>query len=313
MTETAIVAIASRIHSLRNEIKRQINHPFVRPLDRITKKYALYSSIMLETIERDPIKTYNEIYTNSDSFFARVKKVCAQRYRKAKSRLWRVAGRSIIYIFLTKSVFVILLEIPATQWFNEPINYVSLAINIAFPAFLLFAIVLFTRTPGEDNTRKIISGIKELYLNGYERTAPILVRPKSKRNWFINGIFNLIYSLAFLVSLYLILKVLAWIHFNWVSTIIFLFFLAFVSFFSIVTTSGVKDLIVVEKRDNIFTILIDLFCMPIVMIGKWLSRNVSKVNVFVFVFDFIIEAPFKVIVEVVEDWTRYVRERKDNV
>jgi len=49
------------------------------------------------------------------------------------------------------------------------------------------------------------------------------------------------------------------------------------------------------------------------MIGKWLSSNVSKVNIFIFVFDFIIEAPFKVLVEVAEDWTRYVKERKDNM
>ncbi len=313
LSEQDIIRIATLTRGLRLEIIRQLNHPLVRNLDRITKKYALYSSIMLETIDPDPVKNYNEIYTNEKTFFANVKKVCGIKYKKAKSRLWRVAFRSIIYIFLTKSIFVFALEIPATQWFNEPINPVSLAINVAFPAALLFFMVFCTRTPGEKNTEKIISGVKELFFIGNERKTPIVLRPKNKRNKVVNWIFNIIYTAAFFVTIYFIIKALTFINFNWVSIVIFLFFLAFVSFFSVVTTSGVKDLIVIERRDNLFTLLIDLFYMPIIMVGKWMSSKVSKVNVFVFVFDFIIEAPFKVVVEVAEDWTRYVKERKDNM
>jgi hypothetical protein len=311
--EEDITRIAALARALRVEVTRQVHHPLVKQVDRITKKYALYSLVMFEAIEPDPVKAYNEIYTNEKSFFAAVKKVCGAKYKKAKGRLWRVATRSIIYIFLTKSIFVFALEIPATQWFNEPINPTSLAINVIFPALLLFLIVFFTRTPGEINTDKIISGIKELFFVGSERKAPIILKSKSKRNGVVNWIFNIIYTAAFFVSVYFIIWALTLIQFNWVSITIFLFFLAFVSFFSIITTSGVKDLIVIERRENIFTLLLDLFYMPIIMIGKWLSSNVSKVNVFVFVFDFIIEAPFKVVVEVAEDWTRYVKERKDNM
>lgn len=305
--------IAATARDLRLEVKRQIEHPLVKQLDKITKKYALYSSIMSETVEKDPVKVYNQIYSNEKLFFSDVKKVCEGKYKKAKSRLWRVAFRSIIYIFLTKSIFVFALEIPATQWFDEQINITSLIINVIFPAFLLFFIVFLTRTPGDSNTNKIIDGIKELFFVGHERKGPIVLRAKGKRNFVVNWIFNLIYTAAFFVSLYVIIKVLGYIHFNWVSIIIFLFFLAFVSFFSIVTTKGIKDLTVIERRENIFSLLIDLFYMPIILIGKWLSSNVSKVNVFIFVFDFIIEAPFKVLVEVAEDWTKYIKERKDNV
>ena len=92
-----------------------------------------------------------------------------------------------------------------------------------------------------------------------------------------------------------------------------MFFLAFVSFFSIVVTKDVKNLIIVQKRDSFFGFLIDLFYMPIIAVGKWLSGKASKLNFFVFIFDFIIEAPFKVLLDIAEDWTRYVRERKDNM
>jgi hypothetical protein len=44
-----------------------------------------------------------------------------------------------------------------------------------------------------------------------------------------------------------------------------------------------------------------------------LSGNISKVNIFIFIFDFIIEAPFKILVDIAEDWTKYIKERKDNM
>ena len=70
---------------------------------------------------------------------------------------------------------------------------------------------------------------------------------------------------------------------------------------------------IVERRENIGTFLVDLFYMPIILVGRWLSNKMSRLNIFVFIFDFIIEAPFKILVNVAEDWTKYVRERRDNM
>ncbi len=308
-----IKSLAVHLLELKKSIDFQLKHPLAHQLDKIVRQYSLYFSILSETIESDPVKIYNELEQDEKRFVSDVRKICEKKYKKAKKRLWRVAIRSIIYIFLTKSVFVFLIEVPATKWFSEPINPVSLTINVAFPAILLFLIVFLTRTPQDDNTDKIVAGIKEICsVNNNEKRSIILRRPP-RRNWIKNFFFNLIYIIAFFISIYYIIKLLDKIQFNWVSIIIFLFFLAFVSFFSVRTTSGVKELLVVERKENIFSFFLDLFYMPIILVGRWLSRNVSKINVFIFIFDFVIEAPFKVLVEVAEDWTRYVRERRDNL
>jgi hypothetical protein len=110
-----------------------------------------------------------------------------------------------------------------------------------------------------------------------------------------------------------IVKVLTLINFNWVSIIIFLFFLAFVSFFSVRVKKNIKELIVAEKKDNLADFLFNFFYMPIVATGRWLSNKASKVNIFMFIMDFIIEAPFKVFVEIAEDWTKYVKEKKEEI
>jgi riboflavin transporter FmnP len=129
----------------------------------------------------------------------------------------------------------------------------------------------------------------------------------------MNVIFTLIYSITFFISFGLTIWFLEIIHFSWVSVIIFLFFLAFASFFIIRIRRTAKEWIVIDARENIMGFLIDFFSVPIVATGKWLSGKFARLNVFAFILDFIIEAPFKVLVEIAEQWTRYVRERKDEL
>jgi len=312
--EKSIDALAKNIEKIKNLIDNNLNHPLKKQLDKITRKYSLYYNVLVETISKDPLKVYGEIKKGEKNFFAEIKKTCQQKYNKAKSRLWRSAVRSIIYIFLTKSVFVLLIEVPAIKWFNEELNIITLLINISFPAILLFFIVLTTRRPKNDNTDKILSGIKEIISTDTNAdNSNFILRKPGKRNVVVSLIFNLIYISAFVLSMYAIIRLLSFINFTWVSIVIFLFFLAFVSFFSVITTKSVKDLLIVEKKESLLSFLIDLFYMPIILVGRWLSNNMSKVNVFVFVFDFIIEAPFKILVDIAEDWTKYVKERGENI
>ena len=311
--EREIKKTADKLDLINTKITEQLNHPLGHKLDKVTRKYALYYNILADTISQDPVKAHQQLQQGEKAFKRSLTATINQKYKKSKSRLWRAAVRSIIYIFLTKSIFVVLIEVPAIRWFGETINYLSLGINITFPAVLLFLIVLFTAKPGKANTEKIISGIFQVMARAGSVQQTEYIKAKRKRHFLTNLIFNLIYTAAFIFSVYLIIRVLSWLNFTWVSMIVFLFFLAFVSFFSVIVSRGIKDLLIVERKDNLLTFIIDLFYMPIILVGRWLSSNISRVNIFIFVFDFIIEAPFKILVEVAEDWTKYVRERRDNV
>jgi len=86
-----------------------------------------------------------------------------------------------------------------------------------------------------------------------------------------------------------------------------------ISFFGIRIRRNTKELVVIPPKENIFNFILDFFYVPVVAVGKWLSEKFSQVNVFVFVLDFIIEAPFKIFVEIAEEWTKYVKNRKDEI
>jgi hypothetical protein len=236
-----------------------------------------------------------------------------KKFERTKKKLWRAGMNSVIYIFLTKSIFAVALEIPANRYFGEELNPMSLAINILFPPFLLFLVIMFTRVTTDENNKKVVAGVEEITFDEKTRKDPIVLKKPVRRNPVIHFIFQFLYSLTFLISFGAFVWALQKIHFTWVSIIIFLFFLVFVVFFAVRIRRNVRILFVVEKRENLLNFLMDFFFVPIAMVGRWLSEKVSRVNVFVFVMDFILEAPFKVLVEIAEQWTRYVRERKEDI
>jgi len=308
-----ILEIAKDIFKIKGAIEAQIDHPLVGQINRIIKRYTIFFTVLSDIIEEDPVNSYETARQNPNAFTAKVKKACEKRYKQIKAKLWRSAVRSIIYIFITKSVFAVIIEVPATQWFGEELNALSLIINVSFPAVLLFLIILFTKLPGDDNTSRIIEGINELVYKEKEHKDSFILRKPVKRGPALSFVFGLIFSITFFVSFGAVIWGLDQIGFSWVSIIIFLFFLAFVSFFSSRIRKTAHELQLAEPKENIFGFLSDVFYIPIVSAGKWMSEKFDKVNVFVFILDFIIEAPFKIFVEIAEEWTKYVKERKDEI
>jgi Na+-transporting methylmalonyl-CoA/oxaloacetate decarboxylase gamma subunit len=308
-----IEKIARNILAMRRAVDRQLNHPLSRQLDKITNRYTLFHSIQVDVISSDPAAVYEAIKSKPAAFSGLAKSAFVKKFEVAKSKLWRAGINSVIYIFLTKSIFVVALEVPATKYFGEELNLLTLGINIIFPPFLLLLVILFTRVSSDANNKKVVTGVEEITFEEKNRRDPMVLRKPAKRGVVTSFIFNLLYSFTFIISFGSVVWLLDKINFTWVSILIFLFFLVLVSFFGIRIRRSVRLLIVEERQESLLNFVLDFFFVPIAMVGKWLSNNFSKINVFMFIMDFVLEAPFKVVVEIAEQWTKYVRERKEDV
>lgn len=313
ITDEELFKFSNNLEALRLAITNQVNHPLGNQFDKIVNRYAVYFSVLHDVIDDDPVKVYEAMKEDPKSFPRNIKKFCDRRYRVAKTKLRRAAVRSIIYIFLTKMILALILEIPATLWLGEIVNYMSLAVNVGFPPLLLFFIVLLTRVPSEANSNKVVEGIGNLVFQEKERQEPIQLKKPVKRSRAINITFGIIYSITFFLTFGLVIWLLNKIHFNIISVLIFLFFLTLVSFFGIRIRKVAKEMFIVEPKENLISFLVDFFYLPIIAAGKWLNEKFSRLNIFVFILDFIIEAPFKIFVEIAEDWTKYVKERKEEI
>ncbi|KKP32724.1 MAG: hypothetical protein UR20_C0019G0007 [Candidatus Woesebacteria bacterium GW2011_GWE2_31_6] len=177
----------------------------------------------------------------------------------------------------------------------------------------MFLLNSSVRLPEKTNTDLIIEKVNEyLYLNEEdlktEKVKTILYKGKAEKVFYYTFLFT---SILILLGLLWILNLL---HFNPISQIIFLFFLCVVSFFAFRVREISKDYLIKDsERESFFETLLDYLFLPIVKIGQWLSNQIAKINILSFIFDFIIEAPLKTFLEILEDWLHFVRVKKEEI
>ncbi len=313
MSEAELSEFMTQGPPIFNRIDRVIANPWVEKLTKYVRRQMPSFLILFTLLDRNAQKA-QEILTHKDKLWSDVDVICREKYQQTSSRLRNLAIQSLVYIFLTKMVFALILEYPLSLYFYNEVSYVSIAINTIFPPILMLAIISFVRPPGEENTKRIYERIVNILDSNmaFETTvAYVLTPPKVKKPMLVFG-FTLFYSLTFIITLGLIYEVLTALRFNMISQIIFVFFVSVVSFFGYRVSQIAKEY-KLQIKDGFFSPFVDFFFMPILSLGKFFSSEIARLNVFLVILDFLIEAPFKLIFEIVEEWISFVRQRKEEI
>ncbi len=255
-----------------------------------------------------------ELITNKTALREAVEKKCKEKYAQVQQRLTSMAIRSLIYIFITKMIIAIILEYPVSIMIYGEAQIIPIIINSLFPPLLMIMIVLWFKLPDEENTKRIYHRIVQILDAdmSYENRVNLITRKPRKQNPVLSAVFSVFYIATFVITLALINYVLTLLDFHLLSKLLFVFFVSVVSFFAYRIKQVVNEYRLVE-RDSILTPIIDFFFIPILSLGKVFSNGVSRLNFFTILFDFIIEAPFKMIIDVIEEWIKFVRARKDEI
>ncbi|MBU1132425.1 hypothetical protein KKC32_04240 [Patescibacteria group bacterium] len=309
--ENLIAKIASKINKVKAEIEKQTNHPWRKNILKLLQKQAIVFWIMQDVIEANPEKAH-EIFSDKETLTAEVQKACEKRYKQASVKLRRGVVRSIVYVFFTKMILALAIEFPADIYLSGAINYVTAVTNILFPPVLMFLVAILIRLPRKENTEMIVKTINEITFDKkIEREFKL--KDTRKQGKAMRFVFNSIYGLTFIFSLMVLFSFLHRLGFNVFSSLIFILFLTLVSFFGIRIRRPIKDLMVIDTRDSLIGIIVDFFALPFVSMGRIMSEKFSKLNVIAFFMDIIIEAPFKLLIELVEDLFSFLREKKEDV
>jgi hypothetical protein len=312
-SDKEIQAFSTKIPDIFKKIDEMRHHSYVENLAKFVKRQLPPFLILFEIINKKG-KEVEEIISVKERLWQEVDVMCREKYQQVKSKLRGVAIKSLIYIFLTKMLMAIILEYPVSKALFNDVNTKAIIINSVFPPILMLIIIFFFKLPGEDNTKKIFQRIIEVVDEdkSFEtKVAYISNRLKVKKPVQVFG-FTIFYSFTFLVTLYLIYLVLDLLEFNIISKGIFIFFVSVVSFFSYRIKRIVNEY-KLDEKEGILTPVVDFFFMPILSLGKFFSSEVARLNFASVIFDFIIEAPFKLLIQIVEDWISFVRARKEEI
>lgn len=301
--------LLQNIRLIKSSLRDPIGETLSRYVRRETPAFLLLRDFLLE--HGDKALT---IIENREQFELTLSEIASKRYHEIGAKVRRAVIRSIIYIFLTKMVFAFALEAPVDVFITKHVEYLALAINAVFPPVLLFLVAGFSSIPGSDNTKRLIDRIDKIiyHFDTLRDETNIFTPTVSVRRPLLTGIFTIFYLVTYLLVFGLILYILSLLHFNFASQAIFIFFITLVSFFAYRIRVSAKEYEMTD-REGFFGPMVDFFFLPILRVGHWLSGEIAKINIFIFLFDFILEAPLKVIFEVAEEWIRFVRAKKEEI
>lgn len=299
----------STVRLISKSFKDPAGDQLFRYVRNNTPPYLLIRDFFLDSGEKS-----RGILEDQVLFEQKLAEIASRRYQEIGHKVRRAVLRSFIYIFLTKMVFALALEAPYDMYIAKKITYLPLAINTLLPPVLLFLVAGLFSIPGPDNTKRLTDAVKSILFRFdqlKDQPNPFIGKPPVRRP-LLTAVFSVFYLVTYAVTFGLIHWGLKVLHFSVASELIFVFFIALVSFFAYRIRLSAKEYEMVD-RQGILEPLFDFFFLPILRAGHILTREIAKINIFIFLFDFVLEAPLKVIFEVAEEWIRFIRIKKEEI
>lgn len=309
LTTENVNSIADNFMQGYQEMHKELKYPKKERIYSFIKKRAAVFLIMEDVLSSNR-GNIHELLGNQTALERAVFNSCEEKYSSVGAKVRRAIIRSVFFILLTKVVFAFAVEGTYELYVYGHYQWLTLIINLTVPPLLMLFVSLFFRTPGPENTAKIYNAIKILLFSEKPKLGEILsikrqtARPRS--------LFTLLWFFAFFVSFGLIIYGLRLISFNYVSIGIFLFFLTIVSFLSY-RISLTANLYRIGDRQSFLTPFVDFFFMPVVRVGRELTANFSKINILLFIMDFMIETPFKLLFAFFEQWFVFLHAKREEL
>ncbi len=296
------------------EILAEVDHPQSNRFHRLVRRNLVPFLVLRNVMRGEKGEQITNIFFDPDTIKKKAGKSYETYFTELRKKIRRKGLHAMAYIFLTKMVLAILIELPYEQIFLQQVNHLALIINLAFPPLLMLIITIMITTPGPKNTEKLLLGVNEaLYEQPLYKFFRQPVVKKSGSHTLATIGFAILSGGTFLLSFGAIVYILNRLDFNLLSGILFVFFVSLVSFFGVSLRQQINNLRVTPGRANIFTFILDIISLPMVWLGRWLSQTFEKINFFVLLLDFFIELPFKVLLKFLDKWFAFLREKKEEI
>ncbi|MEW5805461.1 MAG: hypothetical protein AB1721_01920 [Patescibacteria group bacterium] len=308
----AIAEISQQLPKIKQELETALKYPLRQELDRIMKRRSLFVFMLQDLINQEK-ENASAVLNDPELLEGKLRTIYETHYQKSRQKLQTSAIRAVVFIILTKMLFLFALEVPY-QILTETVNYLVLGINTIIPPLLLIISSLIIKMPGEEqNFIRIVSEFERMIRYHQEMPALDIVKNKRQRSWPMRIALGSIYVLNISFTAWLLNLLFKAFDFNLADAFIFVLFLSLISFFAIRLRKTANQLAAVEEKEHLITAVVEFFFFPIIEVGKWISRGVASINLTAFIFDFLIETPFKTVIQILEEWFGFIREKKQNL
>ncbi len=306
ITDDGLADLAKQLKQTISAIDASVKNPLQWRLVQKLKNETIYFLIVRELVQQYGPESSRILETPGEMEIF-TQSLLEKKYKKENERIRKSGIRAVIYLFFTKAIFALGLELPYEYLVLSTMNYVPILVNLLFPPILLFIATRGVGSFNKNNTKAVLTGMREMFYD--DKIAKIKIKSHSTVIAFIFTLVYLVFAGAVFGAM---VSVLHFFNFNVVSIAIFLFFLALVSYFAFRIRYNAKRWKTTQK-ENIITLITSLLTVPVIRTGRWLSQSFSSINVFVIIMDFIIETPFKLLLDFSNQFITYLKEKTPEI
>lgn len=305
--------VAANFNNCYNEISSQLNYSRKDKVYNYVKgKTAVF--LILKDILDYHKGNFRELFKNKEELKRVIFEICDARYGGISTKVRRAVIRSVIFILLTKAFFAFGVEGTFERYMYGSVQWPAIIINMLMAPIIMLGVSVFIKAPGKDNSERIFNYINLILSQDNPKLGiPLVIKknPEKKRST-LETIFTVLWFTTYILTFGGILYILTRLHFNIVSQGVFAFFLAIVSFLCY-RISQTANVFTVAHRQSAKAIIADFLFMPFIQVGRRFTEGISQINIFLFLLDFVIEAPFKGMFAFFEQWFLFLQNKREKL
>lgn len=256
-------------------------------------------------------ETFKNIISDKQKFDAEAAEVLSNQLEQMSGKISTAGIRSVIYVFLTKMILAFGVEVPFEIFWYKHLNALPLALNLIFPPVLMWLTTTQIKLPNKKEQTALIGRAWYILENfDYLKDEDDVLREVlESKHGVLYYVFTVLYFVFFVGVFWAIYYLLGRIGYTFFSKLIFIFFLTVIAFFAYRISQITK--VYSWKNSKGSATLMEIISLPILAIGSRLSQGLSHLNFLAFAFDFILEAPFKIILGFVDDWVQFLSAKRE--
>ncbi len=291
------------------EINRPINGKFDAIAEKVDTVFLLLDDV-LEEVRNKPREIHN-IFEKKVAITDLITKAYEKRYKSLKTRLLHLAFFSTLSVFLSNWVTFYIVEVPLARIFYEGFNVFAAVVDFLIPTLVMFFMVVAIRPPKPNNLQKILTATSGfVYSEGGQEYHQIKTNDKKHTLFYI--FMTVIYILSAWVVFAFIASVFYLAQLPITSVIFDTFTIALTVFAAVVIRNQSKELNVDEDR-NVWDFVFDIITLPIAKVGSVLAKKWKEYNIVAIFFNFVIETPFAAVLDFIQGWSEYLKERRSEL
>lgn len=311
--EDKFAALATEIPDIWQRSDTILNHPLSRQFYAICERADAVFMLLGDVIDEVAAtpKKLAPILKKKEELTRRVQEAYDKRFFTLKKRLVRLAIFSTLSVFLSNWVTFFIVEVPLASVFYEGFNLFTAVIDFLVPTLIMFLLVIIIRPPGKDNVGRVLKAVYQ-YVYAEEKKIYYEVRSKSRRNPLFKLIVSVLYT-TITITVFGGVAYMFWVAGLPITSVIFdTFTIALTVFAAVLIRNKAREL-AVDDRTTMWEFFLDMLSIPVAKVGSFLANKWKEYNIIAILFTFLIETPMVVVLDFIDNWSQYLKERRSEL